>query len=118
MTGEQLPIPGITTGLKAAEDWRRANPLAYAAIISWEQADAARFPKPRCSMQRYYEWLRCPAMVPPTYTRMSVVYAVDHRLRRPITDLVMSEYPSLPFKRRKSMYDAERGTYATPAVMS
>lgn len=97
----------------AAERWRSQNPLAYAQIIAWAQQDAAA--GRTCSMQRYMEFLRDPQMVPDRYLRMSAVYKVDHRLRRPITDLILSEYPTLPFMRRKSMYDAQ-GTYASPRV--
>jgi hypothetical protein len=116
MVGEQLPIPGITTGLKAAEDWRREFPLGYAAIVAWAQVDASR-PRGYCSMQEYIQRLRSPEYAHLTSSVATPTpYRVNHNLRASLTRLVLSEYPSLPFRIRRSSCDTQRGTYATPVV--
>lgn len=100
--------------LADAQEWRRNNRKAYAAIVAWAHEDAAKS-HGRCSMQKYIEALRDPAYASALYVhRTDETYLFDHRLRSAVTRLILQEHPQLPFHIRKSRCDTDRGTEATP----
>lgn len=117
MTAVQLPLLdlGVDPKLRDADEWRRVNPAAWRAVVSWAYEDAAH--NRTCAMQRYIEFLRDPAMLPGHYLhRTDEPYLLNHNLRSALTRLVLMEHPQLPFRIRRSKVDAG-ATHATPAVM-
>jgi len=114
MTAAQLDfLSASTAAFTSADEWRRENPEAYAAVVAWAHEDAMNH-RP-CAMQRYIEFLRDPDMMPRRYVhRLDAVYLVNHNVRSALTRLVLSEYPSLPFAIRKSTCDGPLCPAANP----
>ena len=99
--------------LADARTWRAANPLAYAAIVTWAETDAVL--SGRCAMQRYIEALRDPHNALRLHVlRDGKPYLIDHRIRASLTRLVLSERPDLPFHIRRSSCDAPMHPAARP----
>ena len=103
MTGLQLTLDNTT--LLEALRWRDEHPAAYATIVRWAHEDADL--RGYCSMQAYLEALRSPALARRLGLRRDddAPFLINHNLRSGLTRLVMSEYPALPFRPRRSKCD-------------
>ena len=106
MTDLQLSLDNTT--LLEAIAWRDQHPEAYRQIVRWAHEDARL--RGYCAMQSYLEALRSPALA----RRLGLhragdePYKVNHNLRSGLTRLILLEYPSLPFRPRRSKCDPDR----------
>ncbi len=91
-----------------ARAWKRNNPEAYAAVLTWAREDVAHGVRPAIDL--YVNLLRRPHFALRLgMQRTDSVYLLNNNLRAELSRLVMEEHPELVFETRRSRADLPGG---------